>query len=326
MTTIYEVATRAGVSLSTVSRVLNGNKSVNPAMAEKVKQAASELHYTPSQKARSLASKHSHAIGIVLPNKHMLFASHLLFSFEHILRQHEKHCVIAFSHDTVESEVEAIEFLLSQGCDGVVVTTISSTTKHLHSLKDKIVTLSTGEAKATVTDLSASVAHCVLKAHHLLTEQGHTDIALVNDRKTVSQNETLLSLFKKQLIVNVEVDALSDPFLDPLLELMAKGEIFSAIICTSDVLAERVVNSARELGMVLPSDLSIILSRPPNAHSEISSSLTYNVSSVAFSTLDMASAAAKKCFAAFYDDALDEDSAKPLTPIFLDYGSTTPFS
>ena len=119
MPTIYDVAQRAGVSLSTVSRVLNGKGTVNPIMAEKVKKAAEELQYTPSHIARALASKYTNAIGIVLPNTNMAFASHLLFSFEHMLRKYQKHCVVAFSHDTETSEHDAVSFLLAQGCDGI---------------------------------------------------------------------------------------------------------------------------------------------------------------------------------------------------------------
>ena len=344
MTTIYEVAARAGVSLSTVSRVLNGKASVNAAMANKVKQAASELHYTPSQKARSLASKYSHAVGVVLPNKNMLFSSHLLFSFEHILRQYQKHCVVAFSHDTLESEIEAIEFLLSQGCDGVFVTTIASTTRHLQDKKQHIVALSKSEIKGEVTGFSASVFDVVAHAYNQLRALGHSDIALVSDnlelightneispafKSTPSRISTSDSTsFRPELTVYVG----NEDAADPLLDLLAREASFSAVICTSEALVKLIVSSAEELGMELPNDLSIIAARAPESPLRAAETLLpYTVSTVAYSTLDIAKVAASHCLSTFYEqtaggDASDSILPTSTTPIFLDNGSTAPFS
>ncbi|NDW17075.1 LacI family DNA-binding transcriptional regulator [Alteromonas genovensis] len=349
MTTIYEVAARAGVSLSTVSRVLNGKASVNAAMADKVKQAASELHYTPSQKARSLASKHSHAVGVVLPNKHMLFSSHLLFSFEHILRQYQKHCVVAFSHDTLESENEAIEFLLSQGCDGVFVNTIASpsiasTTKHLQDKKHSVVTLSQSELKGGVTGFSTSIFEVAAYAFKQLRDLGHNDIALISDNSELVSHTNEISVALKSALSRLSVSGSTSfrPELsiyvgsegtdDPLLELLAKETAFSAVICTSDALVKLIVTSAKELGMELPNDLSIIAAQAPDSPLKPAESpLSYRVSTVAYSTLDIAKVAASYCLSSFYEQATDEStshSALPTStaPIFLDYGSTASFT
>lgn len=344
MTTIYEVAARAGVSLSTVSRVLNGKASVNAAMADKVKQAASELHYTPSQKARSLASKYSHAIGVVLPNKNMLFSSHLLFSFEHILRQYQKHCVVAFSHDTLESENEAIEFLLSQGCDGVFVATIASTTKHLQDKKHKVVALSKSELKSGVTGFSASIFEVAAHAFTQLNNLGHNDIALISDNSELISHTNEISPALKSALSRLSATGSASfrPELsvyvgskdadDPLLDLLARDAAFSAVICTSDALVKLIVTSAKELGMELPNDLSIIAAQGPDSPLKPAESpLSYRVSTVAYSTLDIAKVAASYCLSSFYEQATDEStshSALPTStaPIFLDYGSTASFT
>ncbi|BDV29446.1 LacI family DNA-binding transcriptional regulator [Microbacterium terricola] len=65
--TIEEVAAAAGVSRSTVSRVVNGSTSVSPAALEAVRRAIAELHYVPNRAARSLASRQTHAIALVVP-------------------------------------------------------------------------------------------------------------------------------------------------------------------------------------------------------------------------------------------------------------------
>lgn len=65
--TIEEVAARAGVSRSTVSRVLGGGERVSPAALEAVRRAIAELNYVPNRAARSLASRHTFAIALVVP-------------------------------------------------------------------------------------------------------------------------------------------------------------------------------------------------------------------------------------------------------------------
>lgn len=66
MATIYEVADKAGVSLSTVSRVLNGKTTVNPALKAKVEEAMLALNYRPNSIARSLATSRSDSVGILV--------------------------------------------------------------------------------------------------------------------------------------------------------------------------------------------------------------------------------------------------------------------
>lgn len=68
MATISDVARRSGVSPVTVSRVINGANNVKPATQEKVQRAIEELHYLPSVAARSLRSKRTHALALLVPD------------------------------------------------------------------------------------------------------------------------------------------------------------------------------------------------------------------------------------------------------------------
>ncbi len=67
--TIEEVAARAGVSRSTVSRVVNGSTAVSPSALEAVRRAIDELQYVPNRAARSLASRQTRAIALVIPEQ-----------------------------------------------------------------------------------------------------------------------------------------------------------------------------------------------------------------------------------------------------------------
>ena len=322
MPTIYDVAQRAGVSLSTVSRVLNGKGTVNPIMAEKVKKAAEELQYTPSHIARALASKYTNAIGIVLPNTNMAFASHLLFSFEHMLRKYQKHCVVAFSHDTETSEHDAVSFLLAQGCDGIVVNTIAPAAQHLNNKSKPLVTLDTTGSNLNELSITASLVNVITYAHAFLIGQGHSDIALIYDDSN-AENDVIFALFNSTMVLRANNEIASDPLMD----LLATGSTFSAVICTSALLAESVSNSAKELGMELPNDLSILVAHAPGAQS----SHIYNhakgaISSVEYSTLEIAKALANKCLTVMYELPPIDSAPLTLTPNIHDYGTVAPFS
>lgn len=322
MATIYEVAKQAGVSLSTVSRVLNGKGSVNPVMAEKVKRAAHELQYAPSHIARALASKYTNAIGIVLPNTNMVFASHLLFSFERILRKHQKHCVVAFSHDTEESENDAIAFLLSQGCDAIVVSTIAPNAQHLNNKSKPVVVLDTTGTDNNKTGVIASFNRVLQRAHAFLVSEGHTEIALLYDDKSIACDDTL-SLFSGSMVIQAGSDTTSEPLLD----LLALEQTFSAVICSNALLAASVASSAKELGMELPDDLSIMVAHAPNAPAAYSYTPTDRpVSSVEYSTLEIAKSLACKSLSVAYELTENEDATIEPTPIIHDYGTVAPFS
>ena len=68
MASIGDVAKRAGVSLGTASRAINGNPAVSPQLRERVLAAAAELDYRPNALARALRSSRTHSLGLILPD------------------------------------------------------------------------------------------------------------------------------------------------------------------------------------------------------------------------------------------------------------------
>ena len=82
MVTLKDVAQKAGVNISTVSRVLNSNKNISSKTAEIVRQAAKELGYVPNYTARILAGKKSNIIGIMVPEIHSDYYSNIINAIE----------------------------------------------------------------------------------------------------------------------------------------------------------------------------------------------------------------------------------------------------
>src|SRR6185503_18305712 len=96
--TIRDVAARAGVSVATVSRVLNGKNIVRDETTAQVLEAARELRYVPNIAARSLSIRRSNTIGIVLPEVHGEFFSEVIRGIDVAARRGGYHILVSGSH------------------------------------------------------------------------------------------------------------------------------------------------------------------------------------------------------------------------------------
>ena len=114
MATIYEVSKLAGVSLATVSRVINKSGKVRPETRQRVENAMLELGYQPNFIAQSLASNRSNSVGVLVPELHGPFFGNMLSSIEDELRRHGKHVIITAGHSDRQKEKESIGFLASR--------------------------------------------------------------------------------------------------------------------------------------------------------------------------------------------------------------------
>ena len=137
MATIYQVAERAGVSLSTVSRVLNGKTTVNATLKAKVEKAMLELNYRPNSVARSLATSRSDSVGILVSELNTPFFGDLMQGVESTLRVADKHVIITVGHNNLETEQDAVEFLISRNCDALIMHAEAMRDEDLVALNEK---------------------------------------------------------------------------------------------------------------------------------------------------------------------------------------------
>jgi len=129
MANIYEVAELAGVSLATVSRVINPGAKVSEKTRQKVLDAMQQLGYQPNSIAQSLATRSSNAVGVLVSELHGPFFGAMLSAIEQSLKAAGKFVMVAAGHSKEEQEREAIRFLVSRNCDALIV--------HVERLSDK---------------------------------------------------------------------------------------------------------------------------------------------------------------------------------------------
>ena len=123
MTTMLEVAKRAGVSKATVSRVLSGNGYVSQETKDRVFQAIEESGYRPNLLARNLATKRTQTLGLVVTNTlyHGVYFSELLFNAARMTEEKGRQLILADGKHSAEEEREAIQYLLDMRCDAVII-------------------------------------------------------------------------------------------------------------------------------------------------------------------------------------------------------------
>jgi LacI family transcriptional regulator len=118
--TIKDVARQANVSVATVSRALNGHENVADAVRKRVLQVANELRYSPHHAARSLSSRRTQTIGVVLPDLYGEFFSELVRGIDQVARARGLHLLVSSYHGHPEEQGAALRAMRGR-VDGLLV-------------------------------------------------------------------------------------------------------------------------------------------------------------------------------------------------------------
>ena len=118
--TIYDVANRVGVSLATVSRVVNGNSNVRESTKRKVLDAIEELGYHPNAVARGLASKKTTTIGVVMPDVTDMYYSELARGIDDVANMYHYDVLLTNTDEDPVRETMAVNNLASKQVDGII--------------------------------------------------------------------------------------------------------------------------------------------------------------------------------------------------------------
>ncbi len=118
--TIKDVARAAEVSVATVSRALNGHQNVAEAVRKRVMEAAAALRYSPHHAARSLSSRKTQTIGVVLPDLHGEFFSELMRGIDQVARTRGMHLLVSSYHGNPEEQGAALRAMRGR-VDGLLL-------------------------------------------------------------------------------------------------------------------------------------------------------------------------------------------------------------
>lgn len=267
--TIYDIAREAGVSIATVSKVINGKGKISEDRRKEITAIMDRLNYQPSVIASALTGKHTFTIGLLIPDISNPFFAEVARAVEdrgHLLG----YSVIICSTDNKDERVERYISLLKQKrVDGVIIGTGIDNKDILRKLNSGLPVVVIGR------EVPAVSVHTVVAddwfggttaAAHLL-ELGHTKVAVLSENIMISSSRERIRGFK-QTLEEAGIDLPEDNILicnyrmedgkRMAMELLRRPERPTALFCCNDLLAVGALQAAKEAGIDVPEQLSII--------------------------------------------------------------------
>jgi LacI family transcriptional regulator len=264
--TIGDVAERAGVSIATVSRVVNGRYGVAPATLDRVKVVIADLGYESSLIARSLRSQRTNVIGVLVTDIEP-FSAEVLKGAANALRGGEYELVVysgGHGGDQVGWERRYMSRLSGTLTDGTVL--VTPTVTEVHTNQPVVAVDPHSGASAFPTFASQNFEGALSATRHLI-QLGHRRIGFLGGRSDLESARQREQGYRAGL---GEAGIAFDPELvldggfkeitaeAPARQLLSLPERPTAVFASNDSSAIQTMRTAKELGLVVPDDLSVI--------------------------------------------------------------------
>nr|WP_238338065.1 LacI family DNA-binding transcriptional regulator [Pedococcus badiiscoriae] len=264
-TTIYSVAERAGVSIASVSRVLQGSTAVSEKTRRRVLEAADELRYVPLAAARSLAVRHHEAHGLVLPELSGPYYSELLMGFESRAAELGQSVVLMLAegkHDLVRAVrklATRVDGLAMLGSAAIPEDTVTA----LHGSKP--VVLIAGDPRPDVDSVTSENTGSAAEITSHVLRHGRTQVLFLGDPASGPDVRDRYAGFvaAHESARRVAAEPVRIPLRErdgtAFAERMLAGDLSAdALVCANDELALAVMKRLREGGRTVPGDLAIV--------------------------------------------------------------------
>ncbi|MEW6256245.1 MAG: substrate-binding domain-containing protein [Pseudomonadota bacterium] len=269
--TIRTVASRAGCSIATVSRVMNGTGPASAEVEARVRAAMAELSFRPSEIGRALKSLRTRTLGVVIPSlTNPVFASSVAGIEAQARARGHVLLVTATDYDPAR-ERELVDTLIAQSVAGLVLTVAdpddNPTLDHLDAEGIPYVLVynepkRTGRAAVTVDNAAAGAALTAA-----LLELGHARILFVAGRFSTSDRSRLrhqgycaamrAAGHEPQPVLELDYLGDADAHRAALAGLLSSPARPTALVCSNDLLALSITAAVRDMGLSVPGDVSI---------------------------------------------------------------------
>ena len=214
MTNIVDVAKRANVSISTVSRVFNGRGHVNEDVVIRVRQAAQELQYQPSRAARSLRVKQTTIIGLLITDIQNPFFAALVRGVEDVVQRNGFSLILCNSDEDPQKERQYIEVLCAERVAGAIIIPTREQTRALKPFQEHDIPIITVDRKVKGDEFDSVLVDNQRGAReavaHLLAN-GYRRIGIISGPTTTTTGRERLEGYRQALR---EAGITSDPALE----------------------------------------------------------------------------------------------------------------
>ena len=270
MITIRDVARQAGVSVATVSRVLNNSALVSPDTRDVVMKEVTQLGYRPNANAQALATQVSDTIGVVVMDVSDAFFGALVKAVDTVAQQHQKYVLIGNSYHEAEKERHAIEVLIRQRCSALIVHSKALSDDELSDFMQHI------PGMVLINRIVPGYAHrCVgldnvsgaLMATRMLLNHGHQRIGYLSSNHGIEDDDMRREGWSKALqeqgiIAPDSWIGSGSPDMQggeaAMVELLGRNLGLTAVFAYNDSMAAGALTTLKDNGIVVPQHLSLI--------------------------------------------------------------------
>ncbi len=269
--TISDVADRAGVSVGTVSNVVNRPERVAEDTRERVREAIQLLGWVPNGSAATLRAGRATLVGLIVPDIRNPFFTEVARGAEDLAATRGEAVVVCNTDWLLANERRALEALARQRVRGVIINPAGEDERYLQWLSDRGIAIvlldhrrSAGLVPSVVVD---DVMGGRLAGEHLV-QLGHERIALINGPTSIPQCEDrqlgLLAaladagLDPERDLVSVDVEVMDATSGLDAVERLLDSFSPTAVFCTNDLLAIGVIRGLRKRGLRAPDDVAVV--------------------------------------------------------------------
>ncbi len=273
---IYDVSKKAGVSIATVSRVINGNSYVSEKTKEKVLKVIEEYGYTPNAFARGLGLNSMHTVGILCADSSDPYLASAVYYLEQALRQNNYDALLCCTGYELSEKQKYLDLLLSKRTDAIIL--VGSNFVEADNARNEYIREAARHVPIMILNaaLDGSNIYCTLcddyravyDATNALIRNGLKNILYLYNSESYSGNKKMSGYLaamdavcpdpaQKQELVHYIHGNLTEAR-EYLASLRKKGLKFEAILASDDTLAIGALKYAREYHVDVPGQLSII--------------------------------------------------------------------
>jgi DNA-binding LacI/PurR family transcriptional regulator len=268
--TIKDVAKKAGVAHTTVSRALRGSSLISPATTERVRQVAAEMGYQPSAAARSLKTNRSQALGVIIRNVDDPFFSEILQGIEETAQASGYSLFMAASQRDPAREQVIVRAMVERRVDGVIICSTTVSAEHSRQLARFGVPIVVVNNQAA-EEYRYSIYHDDVDGARQLTrhliELGHRKIAYLGNASAGRSTLDRLAGFRQEL--EAAGIALSAEYIHQvpgggpeagragLEHFLRLGSRPTALACYNDMMAFGVLQGLQKAGIQVPAQMSV---------------------------------------------------------------------
>ncbi|MRX71566.1 substrate-binding domain-containing protein [Bacillus lacus] len=269
--TIKDIAGMTGVSVATVSRILNDQRGYSEETKERVEKAIKELGYKPNAVARNLVNRKSHTIGVLIPKLSTSFSAKLLQGIEAAAHQRQYSVLICNTDSNGERTMDYIQLLNEKQVDGVIFASELFTREYCRELLSSgipAVVVSSVSVHPEVPYIKINDEEAAYAAAAYLIEKGHQNIGMISGTKhdPVAGMPRLRGFQRALKDYRLQFENSQLVFGDfsyssgyrAIEQLLEKNPYITGVFAASDEMALGVISYCYEKGIRIPDHLSVV--------------------------------------------------------------------